>query len=53
MGAYRILAEDFVEAAAAGKKLERLVEDQEWLGQRIDDRQCERLGLRQIKMPLH
>ena len=32
MGAYRILAEDFVEAAAAGKKLERLVEDQEWLG---------------------
>ncbi len=47
-GRGRILAENFIEAAAAGEQMERVVEHQEGLGQRVDDRQRKPLRLREI-----
>jgi hypothetical protein len=49
VGLQRIFVEHFVEAAASGKQVERLVEDQKWLGQRIDDRKRERLRLGEVR----
>jgi hypothetical protein len=40
--------EHLVEAAAAGKQVERLVEDEERLGQCVDDRQRKRLRLGEV-----
>src|SRR6185369_3740407 len=48
----RILAEHLVEAATAREEMKRVVENQEWFGERIDDRQRKGLGLCTIvKLP--
>jgi len=41
----RVLAIHLVKTAAGGKKMERLIEHQEWFGQCIDNRQGEAFGL--------
>jgi hypothetical protein len=49
----RIFAEDLVEAATAGKQMKRIVENQERLWERVDDRQRKSLRLCTISKFLH
>jgi hypothetical protein len=49
----RALSEYLIEAAAAGKKMKHIIEDEEGFGQRIDDRQRKLLRFGQIVVLIH
>lgn len=48
-----ILSIHLIETTTGGEEVERLVEDEKWFGQGVDDRQGEPLGLSLILEPSH
>jgi len=53
VGFRRVLAENLIKAAAACEEVKRIVEHEEWLGERIDDCQRKGLGHRSIVKLFH